>query len=337
MGRFLAVLHARNMEYFRDYSALGWNLVFPFLLVIAFTIVFTGNPTSVYKVGLFGAVVNGKTPALLDLQYIEFIDFKDLNTAIEKVKHHQIDLLVQIGEPLRYWVNSSSPKGYFLERLLTQDFTAEKKPGFEREAVEGQEIRYVDWALPGILAMNMMFSCLFGIGYVIVRYRKNGVLKRLKATPLTAMEFLSAQVVSRLLIITVVTAVVFIGCDLTIGFHMAGSYGSLLVVLVLGSLCMISLGLIMATRTTSEEFAGGMLNLLSWPMMILSGVWFSMEGAHPTMQFIAKLLPLTHIIDAARSIMIDGASLWDVGFSVTILAGMTFVFLLAGAMAFKWE
>jgi ABC-type multidrug transport system permease subunit len=50
-------------------------------------------------------------------------------------------------------------------------------------------VRYVDWLLPGILGMNMMFSCLFGVGYVVVRYRKSGFLRRLSATPLTAFEF----------------------------------------------------------------------------------------------------------------------------------------------------
>ena len=67
---------------------------------------------------------------------------------------------------------------------------------FVRQEVEGEEIRYVDWLIPGILSMNMMFSSLFGVGYVIVRYRKNGVLRRLKATPLKAYEFLMAQVLA---------------------------------------------------------------------------------------------------------------------------------------------
>ena len=65
-------------------------------------------------------------------------------------------------------------------------------------SVSGRAIRYVDWLLPGVLGMNMMFSCLFGVGYVIVRYRKNGFLKRLNATPLKAFEFIAAQVASRL-------------------------------------------------------------------------------------------------------------------------------------------
>jgi ABC-2 type transport system permease protein len=72
--------------------------------------------------------------------------------------------------------------------------------------------------------MNMMFSSLFGVGYIIVRYRKNGALKRLKATPLTAFEFLAAQVISRLWLIMVITVLVFIGTELVVGFTMYGSY-----------------------------------------------------------------------------------------------------------------
>ncbi|MCB1825579.1 MAG: ABC transporter permease, partial [Candidatus Competibacteraceae bacterium] len=68
-----------------------------------------------------------------------------------------------------------------LERILRG---ADARPTFRKQSVSGRVIRYVDWVLPGVLAMNMMFSCLFGDGYVIVRYRKNGMLKRHKATPL---------------------------------------------------------------------------------------------------------------------------------------------------------
>ena len=74
----------------------------------------------------------------------------------------------------------------------------------------GQAVRYVDWLFPGILGMNMMFSCLFGVGYVVLRYRKSGFLKRLHATPLTAFEFLSAQVLSRLSLILFVTVLLYV-------------------------------------------------------------------------------------------------------------------------------
>ena len=74
-----------------------------------------------------------------------------------------------------------------------------------------------------MLALNTMFSCLFGVGFVIVRYRKNGVLRRLKVTPLTSFEFLSAQVVSRMMLVLFTTALVYLGSDLMLDFTMVGS------------------------------------------------------------------------------------------------------------------
>ena len=171
--------------------------------------------------------------------------------------------------------------------------------------------------------MNMMFGSLFGIGYVIVRYRKNGVLKRLKATPLTAFEFISAQIFSRLLLTLSITILVFLGTNF--------------LVYTLGAFCLISLALILASRTESEEFAGGILNLITWPMMIFSGVWFSLEGLPPTAQYLSKLLPLTHIVDAARAVMNDGAGMLDIMPDLLVLLAMSILFLFIGAMLFRWK
>ena len=185
--------------------------------------------------------------------------------------------------------------------------------------------------------MNVMFSALFGVGFVIVRYRKNGVLKRLKATPVTAFEFLSAQIVSRLWLILLFTIAVYVGTDLFVGFRMYGSYVDLLLVLVVGALSLISLGLIIAARMTSEETANGLLNLLSWPMMLLSGVWFSLEGSPELVQHAALLLPLTHMIEAARAIMIDGKGLPEIYHHLLAMLGMTALFTALGARTFRWE
>ena len=334
MRRFLAILHARNIEFVRDRTALAWNIALPVLLLFGFYFLFSNGDRDIYKVGIYGDASSSQL-SFLQTRYIDFVAVKDLEKAIDRVKHHGLDMLIDLTHNNRYWINTSSPKGYVVERMLkgSENHSAQ----YQRQTVQGREIRYVDWVLPGILGMNMMFSCLFGIGYVIVRYRKNGVLKRLKATPLTALEFLSAQILSRLLITMLITVVVFVGCDIFINFYMLGSYWTLLLVFTLGSLCLISLGLLMATRTVSEEFAGGILNLVTWPMMILSGVWFSLDGASPFMRGIAQILPLTHIIDAARAVMNDGAGLTDIYGQLLFLVITTVVFLFAGSALFKWE
>ncbi len=335
MKKFLAVLHARNMEFLRDRSALAWNLAMPFLLVFGLAFTFSGGNKDIYKIGIVGGLdrMVVVAPKLQSTKHLEFISYDDLNKGIEKVKHHQMDMLIDVTGAPKYWVNSTSPNGYLLERIVW----GTEGNQFARQSVEGAEIRYVDWFLPGILGMNMMFACLFGVGFVIVRYRKNGFLKRLKATPLGAFQFLFAQLVSRLLLVMVITAIVYFGCNIFIKFNMQGSYWNLLLVNTLGAMCMISFGLLIAARTASEEFAGGILNIMTWPMMLLSGAWFSLEGAATWVQNIALIFPLTHMISASRAIMNEGATLSQVMADVWVLAVMSAIVLSIGAYIFKWE
>jgi ABC-type multidrug transport system permease subunit len=335
MKRFFAILHARNMEFIRDKSSLGWNIFFPLLLVLGFAAVFSGEPPAMFKVGVIGdtATLTGPDAEFLKTKYIQFIVIDNADAAIDKVGHFQLDMLLDLREGKQYWINENSPNGYVLERMINSG----KQSGYQRRTVQGRKIRYVDWVVPGILAMNMMFSCLFGVGYVIVRYRKNGFLKRLKATPLNPFEFLLAQMTSRLILIQTITIIVYVGCNYFIHFQMRGSYVNLFLVSLLGSICLISLGLLVSARLKSEELAGGILNLLTWPMMLLSGVWFSLEGTNPIVQKVAQFLPLTHLVDGARAIMTEGAGLMDIAPHLAVLAFMTAVFLSIGSFIFRWE
>ena len=331
--RFMALFMTRNKEFIRDRSSVSWNILMPILIVIGFSFTFTGDFSDQYKVGIANSQIENTSLAdFIATKHIEFIQIADIDRAIVKVQRHQLDMLVDAATN-KYWINNESPKGYLVEKVMKATTTV----SLLKQTVSGKEIRYVDWVIPGILSMNMMYSALFGVGYVIVRYRKNGMLKRLKATPVTAFEYLSAQVVSRLMLILVITIFIFYSTNLVIGYAMYGSHLSLFLVFALGAINMISLGLIIAARGSSEETAGGLLNLASWPMMFLSGVWFSLEGTNPIMQKIAEVLPLTHITAAARAIMIDGAGLVDVSYHLSVLFVQTILFLLIGTLLFRWE
>jgi len=331
--RFWALFRYRNLEFLRDRSSLTWNLLFPVSLIAGFAFAFSGPGLDQYKVGVLGDASGWRGSEFFLTRHIRFVPVTDLPTALKKVERHQLDMLLDPADQ-RYWINDESPKGYVLERVLRG---ADAPAAFRKQAVSGRPIRYVDWVMPGVLAMNMMFSCLFGVGYVIVRYRKNGMLKRLKATPLRPLEFLAAQIASRLWLILASTVLVFVGTDQAIGFPMFGSYLDLFLVFAVGAVSLISLGLLVAARTTSDELAAGLLNVLSWPMTFLSGVWFSLEGVHPVLQDAAQLAPLTHIIDAARAVMLDGAGLMDISGHLLALTAMSAIALVVGTWLFRWE
>ncbi len=335
-NRIYALFVARNLEFVRDRSSLAWNLLLPVLIIIGFAYAFTEENPEKFKVGLVADVeLQGAAAKFRELRYIKFIQFDAAGPNLKKVERHQVDLLFE-ADGNRYWINRSSPSGYIVEKLLIAAY-ADSAETLHKTLLEGDEIRYLDWVIPGVIGMNIMWGALFGIGYVIVRYRKFGVLKRISATPVTAMEFLSAQILSRLWLLLVVNVMIYVSMDLVVDIRMYGSYFNLLLVFLLGSVNLICCGLVVAARISSEEVANGLLNLFSWPMMFLSGVWFSLEGAHPMMQKLALLLPLTHITEAARAIMIDGDGLLQIADHLLVLGISSVVLLWIGARIFRWE
>ncbi|MBL4567902.1 MAG: ABC transporter permease [Porticoccus sp.] len=348
MKQIFALWMARNREYYRDKGSLFWSFVATPFIVIVLALAFSSKGQEIFRAG---QLVAPPTPGVVQTttfnvfsneSTIQVIDYSNLKDAIRRVQFHQLDILVTTEEPARYWVNPESAKGLLLEKLLLLE--AQKSPEaddknyhWQREEIKGQKIRYIDWVIPGILAMNMMFSGLWGIGYVIVRYRKNGVLKRLQATPLTAWQFLVSQALSRLSIMLTVTTLVFVTCNLFIDFMMVGSYLLLLLIAVVGNLAIISMSLLMAARTASEELANGLLNLISFPMLLLSELWFSLDDAPQWLQDFSLLLPLTHLVKAARNVMLEGAHLNDVAPQLIILTLMTVLFVTLAGFLFRWH
>ena len=329
-----ALFVARNKEFYRDKGTLGWSILMPFVVIAAIGFAFSGNDQSLFKVGVYLPTPEARLQLpFLGESYVHRVDYHDFNTALDRLRHFQLDLLLSAENPGEYWINGNSKNGRAVEQLLL----GKKVLNMERHSVTGRKIRYIDWLIPGVLGMNFMFGAFFGIGYVIVRYRKNGVLKRIQVTPVTPLQFLTAQVLSRLFVLMTNGAIIYIGCNLMFGFVMQGSYLDLIVVGLVGAFSMISMGLIISSRTASEELANGLLNLLSFPMMLISEVWFSLDDAPRWLHVISECLPLTHMVKAAREIMLNGTPLADLGYHIWVLVIMCVVFLALASILFRWN
>jgi len=342
--RFYAIFIARNKEYYRDREAFGWNFVFPFLIILGFALMFQRGGQTPYKIGLIGAkgsesVCHEVEGRISGVDFFETVRLEQRSDGFEKLKRHRLDLLLECGhQPPKYWIIDSSPKGRIAEGLLLKALaaTGELEKIGDRQTIQGEQAHYIDWLFPGIIAMNAMFSALFGVGYIVVRYRKQGVLKRFKATPLTPFEYLAAQVVSRLIVLLGTNFIVFTGCMWIFDFKCEGSYLDLILLFALGCASLISLSLIIAARSSSEEFANGVLNFIAWPMMFLSEVWFSLEGTPEWIRTLSQFFPLTHVTEGMRRIMNDGAGLGDLSQHLVVLVLMTVVFMTIGSALFKW-
>lgn len=333
INKIKALFITRNKEYYRDKASFGWNIMFPFFIVIGFYFIFSGDEDDLFKVGLVENSVKLEQE-FFQLDYVNWVSSVKEADGQEKIRKHKIDLLIDTrSEPIRYWVNSTSKNAYLLEKMLNS--MVDKK--LVKEELNQKEISYMDWVIPGIIAMNIMFNCLWGIGYVMVRYRQNGYLKRLKATPIKAYHYLIAQLLSRYVVASMVTLVVFFGTKWTVGFTMKGSYFDLFLAYTLGIFCIMSLGLVVAARTTSKEFADGMLNIFSWPMMILSGVWFAIDESNEVVTTLAQVLPLTHLVDSTRAIMTEGVGLVDIKLNLIVMGVIAVSFITIASLIFKWD
>lgn len=342
--RMWALFVARNYEFIRDKAGFGWNILFPFLIVAGFGLMFNSNSRTEFKAGVFpvqnqeAILASRAIPERFKAhKFLKLVPFENRDQAMDRLIHHKIDILLNAADA-QYWISDSSPKGALMEIILREALV----PGdlldkqVEKQVIQGEQIRYIDWLFPGILGMNIMFSALFGVGYVIVRYRRIGVLKRLKATPVTAFEFLSAQLASRVVVLMFSSLLVWIGCDLLFSFQMRGTYLDALVVFLVGTICLSSLGLVLACRGTNEELTNGIINFICWPMMFLSEVWFSIEGAASWVRQAAQFLPLTHFLTAARRVINDGATLSQVSHELTLMVISSIVFLIIGSLFFSW-
>ncbi|MDI1300292.1 MAG: ABC transporter permease [bacterium] len=331
MKNFLALFFARNREFYRDKGSLGWSILFPLILIFGLSFALSNDKT-VYKVGVLGDMASARI-LLKDLPWLDIVAYDNEALALRRLTRHQLDMVISTSPAAHYWINTRSKKAFFLEKALLS-----VAPGkLTAASVSGQEVGYVAWVVPGILCMSLMFSCLYGVGYVIVRYRDSGVLKRFMATPVTALQFLGAQAASRLLVSISTLVVVFVGSHWLLHFPVEGSWLLLLLVAILGALSMIALSLLCAARINSLEFMNGLLNLLSWPMMMLSGLWFSLDAAPAFIRGLSQLMPLTHLVNPARAIMIDGAGFTDVLNDLVILLIMTVVLMTLAARSFRWQ
>lgn len=332
MRKIWALFKARNLEFVRDKGALSWNFIFPIFIILGISLAFNGH-RPMFKVGYLGdeTKLKSELAEVYDLPHIKLIKVDDWEKAKIQLQQHNFHLLINLMDTPDYWVNTLSREGQFLDKLLSTD------TNLERHELTNKQIGYVDWLLPGILAINMMYGALYGVGYVIVRYRKNGYLKRLQATPLRPFEFLCAQLGSRLVISQIVVTIVFIGCCLILKLNIQGNYLLLLLLSILGSFSLIGLGLMLCSRVMSEELSRGLLEMMAWPMLLLSQAFISLDQAHVSLQWISKALPLTYLIHGWREVMYYGAGFKDIMPDMIFLTCFGFVCLLVGAKLFKWH
>ena len=219
-----------------------------------------------------------------------------------------------------------------------------QRAGGRTDAVRIEEVRsaerggrYIDFLVPGLVGMNIMGSCMWGMGYAIVDARRRKLLKRFAVTPMNRTHFLLAFFLSRLVFL-VLEVVVLIACGrLLFGVEVQGSVVAVMAVALLGTAAFSGLALLIASRTSSTEAASGWMNFVQLPMWILSGSFFSYSRFPDFVHPAIKALPLTAINDGLRQIINEGGSIAAVAPQAAVLAAWSIVGFFLALKMFKWQ
>ena len=265
----------------------------------------------------------------------------DPEQARQALRIGKVSVVVVPGSPRTYRWDPTRPEALLARAVaddLLQRADGRVDPTLTADAkVTEPGSRYIDFLIPGMIGMGLMQSGLWGIGFVIVEMRTRKLIKRMMATPMRRSHFLMAFVFMRALFL-VIELPVLLGFGAGVfGVPLRGSLALVLGLLLLGALTFAGLGLLVASRAQNTQTVGGLINLVSMPMFILSGVFFSSARFPPVMQPFVRALPLTALNDALRAVILDGAGLLQITRPILNLAAWGLVSFALAFKLFRWR
>jgi ABC-type multidrug transport system permease subunit len=307
----------------REPSALFWVFAFPLLTSLALGIAFRNRELSRLQVSVADGPDADAVARQLDAVPGLAAERRPLGEAREELRRGRVALVLVPGPTPELVVDPTQPDGR-TAKLITVD-ALERMHGradtlhpVEHESTAPGS-RYIDFLIPGLLGFGLMSSGLWGVGWALVQMRSGRLLKRFVATPMRRSDFLLSFVLSRALW-AVAEIAFYVGfARLLFGVRVFGSVVGLGLFALAGALCFAGLSLAVSCRAQNSETASGLMNLVSMPMVVLSGVFFSASHFPAWTQPAIKLLPLTALNDGLRAIMIDGASIAALGSQALVL------------------
>ncbi len=201
--------------------------------------------------------------------------------------------------------------------------------------VGSQILTYIDFLIPGLIGFSILTSPMFSMVDITSSYRKEGIFRQLSLTPLTRSEWLTSRILWYVLL-TFVTAGIMIGTGTYLfGAHVGLTLG-LVPFLVVGPFLFVSLGMLAGSVAKTPESAALIGNIITFPMMFLSGTFFQVSQFPPGLQAFAHLLPLYYVIDGMNQVMLFSNLPRALGDLAVVLAFSIVVFVLAVRL-FKWR
>ncbi|HZC33605.1 MAG TPA: ABC transporter permease, partial [Candidatus Bathyarchaeia archaeon] len=343
MNALLLLTVANIRSFTRDRAALFWTLAFPLIFVILFGSIFSGGngdrtigfadldstSASATLKSAFASISNVKLVDGSESDLLARMRKGDVSAVIVVPKGYADTVaakqatasLIVYTDPTQSAADGATRQlvGFVLSEVnqAATGLPPAVEPSFK--TVQTNDLTFISYLVPSILGMSLMQLGVFA-AIPLVADRQKLILKRLQATPLRRWQLVGSNVLMRLLIAIVQTAII-VGVGSSF-FHVqiAGSWLLIGALILLGSLTFIALGYVIASFASTEDAANGMTSAVQFPLMFLSGTFFPIDAMPDALRTVARALPLTYLGDALRQVMVDGtpfSPLW-VCFAVLI-------------------
>lgn len=350
---------------FRDKVAIFFVFVFPLIFLFVFGGLFGRDNGISLEVGLVVQSKNEFTDQFTkQLQKTDVLevnkDVKTLNEAKEKMKRGELDATIILpqefgetkdgqpypsGQATVLYDKSNEAAGQTLGAVMESVFKdinaklvkTETPFTVKTESTAEKGMTQFDYIFSGLLGFTILSLGIFGPTSVFPRLKQRGVLRRYRTTTLKVWQYFMGNVLSNALYGILSVALMFVVALTIFDLKMQGNYLTLLVLVVFATTAVFGVGLAIGGWAKNENQAAPLANLIAFPMMFLSGVFFPRYLMPEWLQTVSGLLPLTPMVDGARYIITEGQGLIDIMPQIGLLAAWIVVIYALALKVFRWE
>jgi ABC-2 type transport system permease protein len=348
---FIALSMAILRGFLRDKSSVFFAIIFPLMFLVLFGGIFGNQSTSKVDMIQVGdvALVDNLPPeaqeAFADTFEVTHTD--DLDEALEEVRKGDADVAIeQQGSTLvAHYTQTDQVKAAVTQGALRAfvdgaNVAASGQPptySLETESVEDDSLDTIQYVTPGLLGWAIAMSASFGAAATLQGWRQSKLLRRLQLAPVSTRTVVGARVAVTVAIALTQMAI-FLGLgSAAFGLTLTGAWWVSIPLLVVGTLCFMSVGLLAGSVTKTTEGAVNMANFLVLPMAFLSGSFFPLDAAPAWLQAISHVLPLYWLNEGMLDVMVRGEPWTAALLPMAVLAAFATVLTLISARLFRWE
>lgn len=368
------LISALFREIIREPGVLFWGILFPILMSLGLGLAFTKKTDVVRKVAIIN--ITERSPAGSENSIIAgflqnsceknttggldkwkwkytirdeklgnsvflFYDMK-WDDAIRFLKRGTINvLLLGIKDSVEYHFDPMNPDAQLtylkLSTIVGKGAVQPVQTNSEIKPLTVTGTRYIDFLVPGLIAMGVMMSSMWGISYGIIEKRSKKLLRRLVATPMKKSHFLIALITVRIAMNFIESLVLFLFALFAFKMSIQGNISALILMFLAGNIAFAGIAVFVSSHTSNTEVGNGLINFVVFPMMVLSGIFFSYQNFPDWSLPVIRNLPLTMLTDGIRSIFNEGAGYHEVTIPILILLAIGALFFSAGLKIFKWH